>query len=768
MKSKNRLITLAAFFAMVLSMVPTLNVKAAGDNDILIISETNVSAEEAAKWAESKGATDTFIDLADLYWEYAEDHGEVNPGVAYVQAAKETGFGKFGGVLDESYCNPCGLKNASGGNDNDASAHEKFESWKQGVQAHLDHLALYAGASGYPRSDTYDPRHFATIKGRAETVNSLSANWAPSATYGEEVNKYYRQMVSYSDEKIGDEEVEEDLKDKESDTKVETSKEPYPAAPENKPAGLNVKKAVTVLTDNIKADDKPNDSSANGWKKEDGVWHYYDSAGNKVTGWLKSNNNWYLFDKSGNMCFGWVNDNGVFYYFNDSGIMATGWKKLGEDWYFFRADGQKAVGAVNDGNNTYYLESSGIMKKASGWNFINDKWYYFNSNNTLKTGWFKDNNMWYYLQADGTMCSNGYYLIDSKTYGFDNNGKMISGWKQENNVSYYFANSGDMVTGWKQIDGKWYYFYDNGAMAKGWIKLDNSWYYLNSSGVMVTGWTTYDGSKYYLNPSSGKLTVNTTVDGYSIGSDGKAVSNVSNTSNSSASGNNTANNSSNNTTSNSNTANNSGGTVLYDKPQVSGNIIIVDPGHNYGGDYGAVKTINGVKYDETVLNMQVAVKLKAELENKGYTVIMTREENDRSTAALTQSLTERVNIANNSAACLFISIHHNVASGTAMGVEAYYSTTAQDDSFGGNYSYERVQKGKALASAITANVASAVSTNNRGARDSSLFVCRNTSIPAVLVEVGFIDNPTEAARCASTDGQAKAAKAIADAVSVQF
>ena len=147
---------------------------------------------------------------------------------------------------------------------------------------------------------------------------------------------------------------------------------------------------------------------------------------------------------------------------------------------------------------------------------------------------------------------------------------------------------------------------------------------------------------------------------------------------------------------------------------------------------------------------------------------MTREENERAKTAVIPSLTERVNLANNSAASLFISIHHNTANGSAAGVEVYYSTKAQDESFGGNYSYERSQKSKTLAAAVSYKIANAVGTNNRGAKDSALFVCRNTSIPAILVETGFIDNPQEAARCASKDGQTKVAKAIADAVVTQF
>ena len=100
-----------------------------------------------------------------------------------------------------------------------------------------------------------------------------------------------------------------------------------------------------------------------------------------------------------------------------------------------------------------------------------------------------------------------------------------------------------------------------------------------------------------------------------------------------------------------------------------GKIIVVDAGHNYGGDYGANSEINGVKYVETDLNIQLAVKLKAELEKRGYNVIMTRDESDKSKSDLSSSLAKRADIANKVNASLFVSIHHNSATAeSAKGV----------------------------------------------------------------------------------------------------
>jgi N-acetylmuramoyl-L-alanine amidase len=773
LKIQKKLITFVVMFTMLLSMVPTLNAKAANISDISIISDTDVTEKQAAKWAKSKGATDTFVDLAELYFEYAEDCGGVNPAVAYVQAAKETGYGKFGGVIDESYHNPCGLKTAAGGGDNDANAHQKFNTWDEGVQAHLDHLALYAGANGYPKSDTYDTRHFKTIAGKAQTVNSLSGNWAPSSTYGEEVNKLYRDLLKYSGVSIGDEEKEDDFNDNDNSSN-QSSNSPYPAKPESIPGGLNATDVIQLKKIEETQDTSPNEESTIGWKKENGVWFYYKSDETKATGWLKENNNWYMMKNDGIMLTGWLNDYGKWYYFNESGPMAKGWKKIDNKWYYFKQSGEMTVGTFYDGNNLYFLDGSGAMIEGSGWKQIGGKWYYLGNGGTLKTGWIKDNNMWYYLQGDGTMVT-GYKIINSKTYAFDNGGKMLAGWISANNTWYYLNSGGDMATGWVTVGGKKYYLYNTGAMAKGWINLNDSWYYMSNSGAMMTGWVESNGDEYYLDTTTGKLVTNTTINGFKLGTDGKKVKSSNNdgktqatvgTGNDSSSGNTTSNN--NNTNSNNSNNSNNNSTIIYDKPTAGKKVIVIDAGHNYGGDDGAYATHNGIRYAERDLNMQHALKLQSELQSRGYTVIMTREESDRSTTPELQSLINRVNIANNINADLFVSIHHNTAGATAKGVEVYYSSSAQDDTFGGGYSAERLAKSKDLAAAVSSNIASAVGTPNRGAKDSAFKVVRNTKMPAILIETGFISNPEEAKRCADPNSQTKVVKAIADAISARY
>ena len=739
MNRKSRFFAFIICLFMFFNLIPVVNAQAA-DVDINIISETNITAEDAQRWAESKGATSTFADLAKLYFKYASKCGGVNPAIAYVQAAKETGYGKFGGVLDETYYNPCGLKTSQGGGDYDPNAHQRFNSWDEGVQAHMDHLALYAGAKGYPKSDTYDPRHFVTIKGKAKTVNSLGGNWAPSATYGEEINKLYRDLLKYSNAELGEEAVEDDNDEEENNS--QTTELPNPGTVEKKPELPNIKSVLgeSKPEKNTNTKSEINIESSIGWKMENGFWYYYKSDNTMAKGWINPDENWYYLDNNGKMLTGWQNINGIWYYLKNSGVMAKGWIKLQDKWYYLKESGAMATGFQHDGDGLYYLESSGAMATTTGWSKMNNTWYYFEPSSKLKIGWLKENNTWYYLQGDGSMVT-GFNEIDDKVYFFNDSGQMKTGWYQEKNTWYYFNPDGSAATGWIKDNGVNYYLYDTYAMAKGWINLNGTWYYLRESGAMATGWVVSNGDSYYLEPSTGRMLTNTIIDGFKIGSDGKKQ--VSNS--------NSSNNTNSDTNSNINTSNKK-------------KTIVVDAGHNYGGDYGAESTFNGVKYIESDLNMEIASKLKNELEKRGYNVIMTRLEGDKSKESLTDSLTNRVNIANNSDAALYVSIHHNTATSSAKGVETYYSSNAKDSKFEGSVQSDKLTLSKKFATAINNSIVNKIGAVNRGAKDGNLFVCRNTNMPAVLIEVGFITNQEEAIRCADSKKQQEVAQAIAEAI----
>ena len=169
------------------SLLDALNVpKNAPQAGTPILGAPTATAAQLAQWAQARGAAGFFVALAETFFAVATKAG-VDPAVVYCQSAKETAFGKFGGVLDASYHNPCGLKTTAGGGDKDPAAHTRFACWEDGISAQVDHLALYAGAPGYPRPGTLDPRHFPQIAGTANTVEALSGKWAPSASYGADI-----------------------------------------------------------------------------------------------------------------------------------------------------------------------------------------------------------------------------------------------------------------------------------------------------------------------------------------------------------------------------------------------------------------------------------------------------------------------------------------------------------------------------------------------------------------------------------------------------
>jgi N-acetylmuramoyl-L-alanine amidase len=191
--------------------------------------------------------------------------------------------------------------------------------------------------------------------------------------------------------------------------------------------------------------------------------------------------------------------------------------------------------------------------------------------------------------------------------------------------------------------------------------------------------------------------------------------------------------------------------------------IVIDAGHG-GKDPGAIGKI-GTKEKDVVLG--IAKKLKEHLEDQGLKVVMTRE------ADVFISLNERTEIASKHKADLFVSIHANSSkSSSAHGVEVYAmgdldglgkkeeqrrknhgllfdglsmkKNDPQLDAIIGDllYSYKQ-RESHLLARDLAAQTTKLTKANNRGARSSHFFVLRNTIVPAVLIEVGFLTNSKE-------------------------
>ena len=174
-------------------------------------------------------------------------------------------------------------------------------------------------------------------------------------------------------------------------------------------------------------------------------------------------------------------------------------------------------------------------------------------------------------------------------------------------------------------------------------------------------------------------------------------------------------------------------------------IICLDAGH--GGEPGAV---NGSKY-ESVATLDIAFKVGAELEHKGYEVVYTRTTDKHITLA------ERCAISNNNGANAFVSIHLNASTNrNAHGIETWCYCTLGE-------------RAKELANNIQNALIKSTSATNRGVKTSeSLYVLKHTIAPAVLVECGFISNHEESELLFNDDYQNKIANAIVTGIENTF
>ena len=159
-----------------------------------VMTKPSVTMQQMQDWSIKNKATDLFVSLIPLFYELSVERG-VNPALTLAQAGIETGYGRFGGVINATYHNTCGLKTTKGGHDKDPKAHMKFKDWKEGITAHVDHICLYAAAPGYPKTNTPDPRHFDFIKGKGKTVEELGQAWATTG-YGDSLVKLIKEIQS--------------------------------------------------------------------------------------------------------------------------------------------------------------------------------------------------------------------------------------------------------------------------------------------------------------------------------------------------------------------------------------------------------------------------------------------------------------------------------------------------------------------------------------------------------------------------------------------
>jgi N-acetylmuramoyl-L-alanine amidase len=178
--------------------------------------------------------------------------------------------------------------------------------------------------------------------------------------------------------------------------------------------------------------------------------------------------------------------------------------------------------------------------------------------------------------------------------------------------------------------------------------------------------------------------------------------------------------------------------------------VVVDAGHG-GFDLGACAN----RIEEKKLCLKVARLLRDQLCQEGYNVVMTREHDEYVT------LKKRVHMANEIKAQLFVSLHMNSSKNKdASGIEVYYYPEK-------NHKW-RLERSKSIAQRTLYHMISASSAKSRGIKPGNFCVVRETKMPAILIECGFITNDQESKRLKNDEYLRSLSSCIARSINHYF
>lgn len=381
--------------------------------------------------------------------------------------------------------------------------------------------------------------------------------------------------------------------------------------------------------------------------------------------------------------------------------LQTGWVKEDGKWTYYSQTGVKFTDTLYEG---YLFDKNGYL---------------------LENSWYQMANKWYYANGSGKYLSNQWSQINGKWYAFDQNGAMMANtWKG----NYYLKSSGAMAdkewvydpnysswfylkSGGHYAEQQWvgsYYLKSGGYMAhKEWLYDQDykAWYYLKEDGVYVTGTYTINGSSHFFKDN------------------GKWVQELP---------------------------------KGFEKGRYS-KTIFLDPGHG-GRDSGAY--YYGIA--EKDLNLQVSRKLRKRLEELGYIVLTSRDSD-----VDVDFVTERSRMVNKTNADFFISIHFNATGNDTtlnLGIQTYsYKEDAGYPSKINQYWHnnpDRISESNRLATDLHSSLLTETGARDAGLLQATFAVLRETAKPAVLLELGYMDNPEENQRIRSDQYQDKLVEGI--------
>ncbi|NGX57338.1 MAG: N-acetylmuramoyl-L-alanine amidase AmiC [Chlamydiae bacterium] len=189
--------------------------------------------------------------------------------------------------------------------------------------------------------------------------------------------------------------------------------------------------------------------------------------------------------------------------------------------------------------------------------------------------------------------------------------------------------------------------------------------------------------------------------------------------------------------------------IAMEMPQFQqGPVIVIDAGHG-GKDLGT--NSKSPHYEEKILTLDTAFLVEHYLQRMGYRTVLTRTED------VSIPLEKRSSIANDLGSKVFVSVHYNSApSAQAHGIEVFY--------FNSEKNRGRARESKVLAQQVLNQVIDVTKAKSRGVKHGNLSVVRETAMPAVLIEGGFLTNSGERQKIFQTNYRRQLAWGVASGI----